>query len=85
GIAMGNKDAVEKAYAADFLGAHERSLGFGTLALVTGIGKLIASATVGALWSAVGVGPAFITAGVLSTIGVVLLVVLTRPGTGAEA
>jgi MFS family permease len=85
GIAMGNKDAVEKAYAADFLGSHERSLGFGTLALVTGIGKLIASAAVGALWSAVGVGPAFVTAGALSTVGVVLLVVLTRRGTGAHA
>lgn len=79
GIAMGNKDAVEKAYAADFLASHERSLGFGTLALVTGIGKLIASAVVGALWSTVGVTAAFLTAGALSTVGVVLLVALTRP------
>lgn len=78
GIAMGNKDAVEKAYAADFLGSHERSLGFGTLALVTGTGKLFASAVVGTLWSTVGITAAFVTAGALSTVGVVLLVVLTR-------
>jgi MFS family permease len=78
GIAMGNKDAVEKAYAADFLGGHERALGFGTLALVTGIGKLIASALIGALWSTLGVRVAFVTAGALSTVGVVLLVGLTR-------
>lgn len=84
GVAMGNKDAVEKAYAADFLGSHERSLGFGTLALVTGVGKLIASAVVGVLWSAVGVTVAFLSAGALSTIGVVLLVVLTRPKAVAE-
>lgn len=79
GIAMGNKDAVEKAYAADFLGSHERSLGFGTLALVTGVGKLIASTTVGVLWSTLGVTVAFMVAGVMSTVGVVLLVALTRP------
>ena len=85
GVAMGNKDAVEKAYAADFLGSHERSLGFGTLALVTGVGKLFASAAVGALWSLVGVTVAFVTAGVLSTLGVVLLVVLTRPAALAES
>jgi len=78
GIAMGNKDAVEKAYAADFLAPHERSLGFGTLALVTGTGKLIASALVGVLWSTVGVSAAFVTAAGLSTVGVVLLVALTR-------
>lgn len=81
GVAMGNKDTVEKAYAADFLGSHERSLGFGTLALVTGVGKMIASAVVGGLWSLVGVTAAFLTAGALSTVGVVLLVVLTRPKT----
>ena len=85
GLAMGNKDAVEKAYAADFLGSHERSLGFGTLALVTGVGKLIASAAVGALWSGVGVGPAFVTAGALSTVGVILLIILTRPKTWLQA
>lgn len=84
GIAMGNKDAVEKAYAADFLAAHERSLGFGTLALVTGAGKLVASALVGVLWSTVSVGVAFTTAAALSTIGVVLLVALTR-GVGRPA
>ncbi len=83
GIAMGNKDAVEKAYAADFLAPHERSLGFGTLALVTGLGKLVASALVGTLWSTVGLGAAFTTAAALSTVGVVLLVVLTRPPASA--
>jgi len=85
GIAMGNKDAVEKAYAADFLEKHERSLGFGTLALVTGVGKLFASALVGTLWSTVGVGAAFLTAAALSTVGVVLLVTLTKPLASPQA
>lgn len=80
GIAMGNKEAVEKAFAADFLAPHERALGFGTLALVNGIGKLLASSIVGVLWSVYGVTVAFGAAGMMSLIGVVLLAVLTRPG-----
>jgi MFS family permease len=78
GIAMGNQEALEKAYAADTLRPDERSLGFGVLALVNGLGKLFASAVVGVLWSWVGITVAFGVAAGLSAVGVVLLVVLTN-------
>ncbi|MEN6548355.1 MAG: MFS transporter [Armatimonadia bacterium] len=79
GVTAGNQEAVEKAFAADFLREHERALGFGTLALVNGLGKLVASAAVGALWAVYGVTVAFTVAGTVSLLGVILLAVLTRP------
>jgi len=86
GVAMGNKEAVEKAYAADFLAPQERSLGFGALSLITGLGKLFASTLVGTLWSLWNLKIAFLMAAAISTIGVVLLVALTEaPAPAAEA
>lgn len=79
GIAMGNQEALEKAFSADFLRQEERSLGFGVLALVNGIGKLIASSAVGVVWSVYGITPAFLMAAGISFVGVILLAVLTRP------
>jgi serine/threonine protein phosphatase PrpC/sugar phosphate permease len=51
GLYMGVWETVEGSTAAVFLPASVRGLGFGTLATVNGIGDLVSSIVVGALWA----------------------------------
>lgn len=50
GLYMGVWETVESTTAASLLPAENRGLGFGVLATVNGLGDLISSAVVGALW-----------------------------------
>jgi MFS family permease len=50
GLYMGVWETVESTTAATLLPAHVRGVGFGTLATINGIGDLVSSIAVGALW-----------------------------------
>ncbi len=79
GVCVGTEEAVEKATGADYLDPHQRTLGFGVLATVNGVGDFVSSALVGAVWAASGAGPAFGLAAALGLAGTALLAVLPGP------
>lgn len=76
-VAVGaSKAAVETgqgSYASEILPAHARGRGFGLLGLVDGIGDLIASVAVGALWTATAPAWGFAYAATLSFVGAAVL------------
>jgi MFS family permease len=76
GLCVGTEEALEKAYAADFLAPEDRQLGFGVLATVTGIGDFISSSLVGVLWATIGVGAAFGTSAALGAAGTILILAI---------
>ncbi|MDR3673515.1 MAG: MFS transporter [Holophaga sp.] len=51
GLVSGIKDTLEGAASADLIPAEHRGLGFGLLGGVNGVGDLVSSALVGALWT----------------------------------
>jgi len=67
------QQALEKSLAADLLPREVRGSGFGVLATVNGIGDLVSSVAVGALWSGVGPAAGFLYAGVFTVVGAVLV------------
>jgi len=67
------QQSLEKAAAAELLPREVRGPGFGALATANGIGDLLSSAVVGALWSTVGPAAGFFYAGVFAVIGGVLV------------
>jgi MFS family permease len=73
GIHLAVQQALEKALATEILPAESRGSGFGVLAAVNGIGDLVSSVAVGALWSALSPAAGFIYAGVLVLAGAVLI------------
>jgi MFS family permease len=77
GIHIGFKQALEKSLAAELMPAELRGSGFGVLATLNGIGDLISSVAVGALWSAVGPAAGFAYAGVFTLAGALLIYFFT--------
>ena len=73
GIHLAMQQSLEKALAADLLSAESRGSGFGVLATTNGIGDLISSIVVGALWSSVSPAAGFIYSGVLALAGALLI------------
>ncbi|HUJ82314.1 MAG TPA: MFS transporter, partial [Candidatus Acidoferrales bacterium] len=73
GIHLAMQQSLEKALAADILNAESRGSGFGVLATTNGIGDLISSIVVGALWSTVSPAAGFIYSGVLALAGALLI------------
>ena len=73
GIHLAMQQSLEKALAADLLTAESRGSGFGVLATTNGIGDLISSIVVGALWSSVSPAAGFIYSGVLALAGALLI------------
>ncbi|MGC1580348.1 MAG: MFS transporter, partial [Candidatus Acidiferrales bacterium] len=73
GIHLAFQQSLEKALAAEILPAESRGSGFGVLATANGIGDLVSSVAVGALWSAVSPAAGFIYSGVLVVIGALLI------------
>ncbi|MGD1211737.1 MAG: MFS transporter [Candidatus Acidiferrales bacterium] len=63
------QQSVEKSLAAELLPNAVRGSGFGVLATTNGIGDLVSSIAVGALWSGVNVTAGFLYAGVFAAIG----------------
>ena len=62
-----------KSLAAELLPAANRGSGFGVLATVNGVGDLISSVAVGALWSSVSSNAGFIYAGTFTLLGAILI------------
>jgi MFS family permease len=77
GIHSGVQQSLEKSLAAELLPAQIRGSGFGVLATANGIGDLISSVAVGALWSAVSPAAGFLYAAVFTTVGAVLICFFT--------
>jgi MFS family permease len=70
--------SVEKSLAAELLPAKSRGSGFGVLATVNGIGDLISSVVVGALWSGVSANAGFLYAGAFTLVGAILIYFYAR-------
>jgi MFS family permease len=80
GVCVGTEEAIEKATGADYLTPAQRTMGFGVLATVNGIGDFIASAVVGALWAVTGsTGLAFGFAAAIMVVGTILLATMPTP------
>ena len=73
GIHIGVAQSLEKSAASEILPAANRGSGFGVLATVNGVGDLVSSVVVGALWSAVSAAAGFVYAGVFALLGAVLI------------
>jgi len=67
------QQALEKSLAAECLPAESRGSGFGVLATANGIGDLVSSVTVGALWSGLSPAAGFAYSGALAVIGAGLI------------
>ncbi|MGA8143322.1 MAG: MFS transporter [Candidatus Acidiferrales bacterium] len=77
GIHTGIQQSLEKSLAAELLPAQVRGSGFGVLATVNGIGDLVSSIAVGALWSAVSPAAGFLYAATFTTLGALLIYFFT--------
>ena len=66
------QQSLERAIAADLTSVEVRSTGFGVLAAVNGVGDLVSSAIVGALWTALSPQVAFAYALVMSIVGAIV-------------
>jgi len=77
GIHIGFKQALEKSLAAELMPAEVRGSGFGVLATLNGIGDLVSSVAVGALWSSVSPTAGFAYAGILTLSGALLIYFFT--------
>jgi MFS family permease len=73
GIHAAVQASLEKSLAAELLPPEVRGSGFGLLATVNGIGDLISSVAVGALWSGVSPAAGFIYAGIFALFGAILI------------
>jgi MFS family permease len=73
GIHDGVEQALEKSLAAELLPGEGRGMGFGMLATLNGVGDLVSSVAVGALWSAISPAAGFLYAGVFTFAGALLL------------
>jgi MFS family permease len=67
------QQSLEKSLASDLLSEEIRGSGFGVLATTNGIGDLVSSIAVGALWSAVSPTAGFLYAGILSLTGALVM------------
>jgi len=67
------QQSLEKSAATELLPREVRGSGFGVLATANGIGDLVSSVVVGALWSTVGPAAGFFYAGVFAVIGAALV------------
>jgi MFS family permease len=72
GILVGIEETVERAWAADLAPEGRRGRAFGYVHAVNGVGDMIASVLVGAIWAAAGPGIAFASAAVLMAAGSIL-------------
>jgi MFS family permease len=73
GTYVGMEETLEDSIAAELLPDVVRGTGFGTMALVNGVGDFISSLSVGWLWAAFGARVGFGFALVLMTIGVIVV------------
>jgi sugar phosphate permease len=73
GIHIGVAQSLEKSAASEILPAANRGSGFGVLATVNGVGDLVSSVVVGALWSTLNANAGFIYAAGFASVGAALI------------
>lgn len=73
GVHGGFQQSLEKSLASELLPSHVRGSGFGVLATANGIGDLVSSIAVGALWSAVSPAAGFAYAAIFAFTGGLLI------------
>lgn len=73
GIHIGVTQSLEKSAASEILPPAKRGSGFGVLATANGIGDLVSSVVVGALWSSASATAGFLYAAVFSLAGAILI------------
>jgi MFS family permease len=73
GLHHGFQQSLEKSLVAEILPGEVRGSGFGVLAAANGIGDLISSIVVGALWSAVSPAAGFIDAAAFALLGALVI------------
>jgi MFS family permease len=78
GTGYASQQSLERAIAADLVPVEVRSTGFGVLATVNGIGDLISSLMVGALWTAFSPTVAFTYGLVMTGLGAVITAAVLR-------
>lgn len=78
GVYVAIEETLEDSLCAELVGADHHGMGFGVLATVNGVGDLVSSAVVGALWTAFGTNVAFAYSAVLFAAGAVLVSRLAR-------
>lgn len=76
GLYTAVQDAIEPAFTADFVERDARSVSFGLLGAVNGLGKLVSSLGVGLLWTEVSPTVAFTTAAAVMATGTAALAVV---------
>lgn len=79
GIHIGIAQSLEKSAATEILPPSNRGSGFGVLAAVNGVGDLVSSVVVGALWSLVSSAAGFAYAAVFAFVGATLIYRPERP------
>jgi MFS family permease len=67
------QQSLEKSLAAELLPKTVRGSGFGVLAAANGVGDLVSSVVVGALWSAVSPAAGFVYGGILAATGAAII------------
>lgn len=82
GTSTGMVETARGSHAAELLPERVRGRGFGLLGLVDGVGDLVSSLVVGALWTFVGPAWGFLYAGALAALGAAVLLRPLRPETG---
>ena len=78
GAYVGIEETLEDSLAAQLLPAHQRGTGFGTMAVVNGMGDFISSLTVGWLWAVYGPGAGFGFASGLMVFGAFLILQMAK-------
>ncbi|MDE3178411.1 MAG: MFS transporter [Acidobacteriota bacterium] len=73
GISLATEDSLEDAITADFTSSEVRGTSFGVLGTVNGVGDLVASVVVGALWTAASPAAAFAYAAILMCVGAMVM------------
>jgi MFS family permease len=79
GAYVGVEETLEDSIAAELLPEAVRGMGFGTMALVNGVGDFVSSICVGWLWAAFGARVGFGFAVLLMTIGIVMVWTMRYP------
>ncbi len=83
GVHGGIQASVEKSLAAEILPTATRGSGYGVLATVNGVGDLVSSVAVGALWSGVSANAGFLYAGFFTLLGAILILFSGGRNSGA--
>ena len=78
GIYVASEDTLERALGGEMVVQSKRTLGYGALATMNGVGDFVSSLVVGILWSAIGFSAGFAYAAIVGGIGTVALFVTSK-------